>query len=60
MARAKDLAQVMLEVDGVTYGVKVGKTDDGRDWFRFTSSNPPQGLDTIIYEFTGMLPRNGR
>ena len=42
--------------DGVKYAVVVDRDALGEYRIRLTSSNPPRGLNPVLYEFTGRLP----
>jgi hypothetical protein len=38
------------------YKLSVETGDDGRTRIKLTSTNPPRGLDRVLYEFWGQLP----
>jgi hypothetical protein len=50
-----DSAVATCILDDVVYCVHVRKDDEGRTTISFSSSHPPRGLDTTLYQWHGRL-----
>lgn len=52
--------EMAMTVNGAEYSVRVFTDSEGTDVIKFKTTNPPRGLDSVLYEFYGKLPREPR
>ena len=51
------MSQTTLSHRGDQYFIQILTLPDGRTKIRLTTTNPPRGLDKVLYEFHGLLPK---